>query len=51
MRKLVISLIGALAVTLPAVTFAQSTLPVPTEPRDDDDRDPASLPHGTRRYR
>lgn len=34
MRKLVISLIGALAVTLPAVTFAQSTLPVPTEPRE-----------------
>jgi MtrB/PioB family decaheme-associated outer membrane protein len=34
MRKHVITLIGALAVTLPAITFAQSTLPVPTEPRD-----------------
>lgn len=34
MRKQFISLIGALAVTLPAVTFAQSTLPLPTEPRD-----------------
>jgi MtrB/PioB family decaheme-associated outer membrane protein len=34
MRKQVISFIGALAVALPAVTFAQATLPRPTEPRE-----------------
>jgi MtrB/PioB family decaheme-associated outer membrane protein len=34
MRKTIIFVLGALAVTLPAVTSAQSTLPVPTESRE-----------------
>ena len=32
--RTVITVIGALIVTLPTVTFAQSTLPTPSEPRD-----------------